>query len=234
MGWAIAVSLIALILFWLWRLAEFPSERLEWLGAALLLGLASYAWQGSPALEGRPTEARRDKPPEGSTGINDDFLNNRNPSSERWLQFAEALNRHGDHMNAAHAIQNAIDNDPDNPDLWAALGNALLLHGEGRMNPAAQMAFERTAQLASDHPAPPYFLGLALAQAGRLQDAESIWLALLERTPLDAPYRADLMNKLASIAEALGRPTPSLGDPASETGPEVQLNRRSSASAMAS
>ena len=206
MGWFAAILLIVLILFWLWRLAEFRGRRLEWLGAALLVGLAGYAWQGSPVVEGRPTESRRVLPPEGSTEINEDFLNNRDARSERWITFAEALNRQGDHMNAAHAIQNGIDNDPENADLWAALGNALLLHGEGQMNPAAQLAFERTAQIAPDHPAPPYFLGLALAQAGRLDDAEATWRALLERAPENAPYRADLESRLASVARALGRP----------------------------
>ena len=206
MGWFAAVGLIALILFWLWRLAEFRGRQLEWLGAALLLGLAGYAWQGSPVLESRPTEPLRERPPEGSTEINEDFLNNRNATSERWIMFAEAANRRGDHMNAAHAIQNGIETDPDNADLWVALGNALLLHGDGQMNPAAQLAFERAAQLAPDHPGPPFFLGLALAQAGRLDDAEATWRTLLERTPEDAPYRADLESRLASIARAQGRP----------------------------
>lgn len=206
MGWFAAVGLIALVLFWLWRLAEFRGRQLEWLGAALLLGLAGYAWQGSPVLEGRPTEPLRERPPEGSTEINEDFLNNRNATSERWIMFAEAANRRGDHMNAAHAIQNGIETDPDNADLWVALGNALLLHGDGQMNPAAQLAFERAAQLAPDHPGPPFFLGLALAQAGRLDDAEATWRTLLERAPEDAPYRADLENRLASIARAQGRP----------------------------
>lgn len=216
MGWFAAVGLIALILFWLWRLAEFRGRRLEWLGAALLIGLAGYAWQGSPVLDGQPTENRRERPPEGSTDINEAFLDNRNASSERWIAFAEALNRIGNHMNAAHAIQNGIDNDPDNPDLWVALGNALLLHGEGQMNPAAQLAFERAAQLAPEHPGPPFFLGLALAQAGRLDDAEATWRALLERTPEDAPYRADLESRLASIARAQGRPTDMPAAPAPE------------------
>ncbi|QLC24079.1 tetratricopeptide repeat protein [Parasphingopyxis algicola] len=220
MGWFAAVGLIALVLFWLWRLAEFRGRRLEWLGAALLIGLAGYAWQGSPVLEGQPTENRRERPPEGSTDINEEFLDNRDATSERWIQFAEALNRVGNHMNAAHAIQNGIDNDPDNPDLWVALGNALLLHGEGQMNPAAQLAFERAAQIAPEHPGPPFFLGLALAQAGRLNDAEATWRTLLERTPEDAPYRADLESRLASIARAQGRPVdvPVAPAPEDETG----------------
>jgi len=206
MGWFAATGLIALILIWLWRLAEFRGRKLEWSGAALFVGLAGYAWQGSPVLEGEPAENRRDRSPEGSIEVNDALLDNRNASSERWIKFAGALNRFGNHMNAAHAIQNGIDNDPDNPDLWVALGNALLLHGDGQMNPAAQLAFERAAQLAPGHPGPPFFLGLALAQAGRLDDAEATWRALLERTAPDAPYRADLESRLASIARSQRRP----------------------------
>lgn len=206
MGWLAALSLIVLILFWLGHLAKFRGKQLEWLASALLMGFAGYAWQGSSIVEGQPTENRREIPAEGSTEINDNFLSNRNASSERWIQFAEALNRRGDHMNAAHAIQNGIDSDPDNADLWVALGYALLLHGEGQMNPAAQLAFERAAQLSPEHPGPPYFLGVALAQARRLEDAEATWRALLERTPVDAPYRAQLLSRLASVGRALGRP----------------------------
>lgn len=219
MGWLTAILLIALILFWLWRLAEFRGRRLEWLGAALLVGLAGYAWQGSPVLEGQPTQSSRERPAEGSTDINDELLDNRDATSERWIMFAEARNRVGDHMNAAHAIQNAIDTDSDNADLWVALGNALLLHGEGQMNPAAQLAFERAAQLDPEHPGPPFFLGLALAQAGQLDDAEATWSALLARTPEDAPYRADLISRLSSVMRALGRPVELPDAPQSEDSP---------------
>ena len=207
MGWIAAVALIGLVLFWLWRLAEFRGPRLEWLGAALLVGLAGYAWQGSPVLEGRPTENVRDRPAEGTTDLEADLVDPQGgQSAERWIDFAEALNRAGNHLGAAQAIRNGLEQEPDNADLWVALGNALLLHGEGQMNPAAQLAFERAAEIDPEHPGPPFFIGLALAQAGRLDEAEAMWSRLLERTPEDAPYRADLVMRVGDIRASLGMP----------------------------
>ncbi|NNC72843.1 MAG: tetratricopeptide repeat protein [Sphingomonadaceae bacterium] len=206
MGWVVALALIALIIFWLWRLAEFRGARLEWLGAALLVGLAGYAWQGSPVMSGSPTQERREFPPEGSTDLEAEFINSRSHSADRWMQFAESLNRAGNHLGASQAVRNALEDNPDDPDLWVALGNSLLLHGQGRMNPAAQLAFQRAAEIDPTHPGPPFFTGLALAQGGQLDAARQVWSDLLQRTPEDAPFRADLENRLAGINSALGLP----------------------------
>ncbi len=209
MGWFATVALIALVLFWLGRLAGFRGVRLEWLGATLLVGLAGYAWQGSPVLGGSPTSERREIPPEGSADLDTDLVDPANNSpAARWTMIAESRNRAGDHLNAAHLIRNGIETDPDNADLWVSLGNALLLHGEGRMNPAAQLAFERAARLNPDHPGPPFFLGLALAQAGQFAQAQQTWNALLARTPDDAPYRADLEQRLLGLQRAMQQRAP--------------------------
>ena len=53
MGWVVILIFAALIMLGLWRFAKMPRAALELLGAALLLGIAGYAWQGSPTLAGR-------------------------------------------------------------------------------------------------------------------------------------------------------------------------------------
>lgn len=218
MGWIAVLALIGLVLFWLWRLAEFRGVRLEWLGAALLIGLAGYAWQGSPDLGGQPTVHIRDMPGEGTTDLDAELTDlPAGRASQHWAVMADALNRRGDHQGAAQAIRNALEAEPENADLWVALGNALLLHGEGRMNPAANLAFQRAARIDPAHPGPQFFFGLALAQAGRLDQAEATWSALLEATPEDAPYRADLAMRLADVRRALGMPNePPPADEAAE------------------
>ena len=67
------------------------------------------------------------------------------------------------------------------------------------MTPAARLAFARAAEISPNHPGPPFFFGLALAQAGQLDEAERVWRDLLDRSPADAPYRADLAQKLAQL-----------------------------------
>ncbi|MFN3458215.1 MAG: tetratricopeptide repeat protein, partial [Novosphingobium sp.] len=84
-------------------------------------------------------------------------------------------------------------------DLWVSLGNALVGHSDGLITPAAQFAFQKAASIAPDHPGPPFFMGLALAQSGRLADARAMWAELLRRSPDDAPYRADLVERIQRI-----------------------------------
>lgn len=208
MGWFAILFLIGITLFWLVRLARFRGARLEWLGAALMIGLAGYAWQGSPGLAGSPTVAARDLPEEGRADLDDDLTDAGQGTSGHWMVLAEAMNRRGDHESAAQIIWNALETDPENADLWVSLGNALLLHGNGQMSPAAQLAFQRAAELDPDHAGPPFFIGLALAQAGQYDEAEQVWTDLLRRSPEDAPYRADLENRLLGLSRALGRPAP--------------------------
>ncbi len=67
------------------------------------------------------------------------------------------------------------------------------------MSPAAQFAFERAAAISPNHPGPPFFLGLGLAQSGKLDEAGAVWRALLARAPANAPWRADLEARLGQI-----------------------------------
>ena len=62
------------------------------------------------------------------------------------------------------------------------------------MTPAAQLAFQRAARIAPDHPGPPFFYGLALAQGGNYAEAERIWRQLLASAPESANYRRTMRN----------------------------------------
>ena len=65
-----------------------------------------------------------------------------------------------------------------------------------------QFAFEKAAAISPNHPGPPFFLGLGLAQAGKLDEAGDVWRGLLARAPKDAPWKADLESRLAQIGQA--------------------------------
>src|SRR3546814_13836269 len=83
-----------------------------------------------------------------------------------WLTIADSYHRRGDTLNAAGVIGSALREHPNNADLWVGLGNALVLHADGMMTPAAELAFQHAAAIAPDHPGPKFFYGLVLAQAG--------------------------------------------------------------------
>ena len=60
-GWIIAIGLLALVSIALVAIGRIPRTAWEITAAALLLGLAGYAWQGRPGLAGSPRQpaARR-------------------------------------------------------------------------------------------------------------------------------------------------------------------------------
>jgi cytochrome c-type biogenesis protein CcmH len=89
-----------------------------------------------------------------------------------------------------------VEKEPKNGEAWLAMANALVSHADGTLSPAALYAFRRAAIAAPDHPGPPFFLGLAMAQSGRMAEARDLWAQLLEDTPADAPWRADLESRL--------------------------------------
>lgn len=54
MGWLFAICFAAICFGALWMSGRCSRQALEIVGAALLLGLAGYAWQGSPDMAGAP------------------------------------------------------------------------------------------------------------------------------------------------------------------------------------
>lgn len=202
MGWIIIFVLVlicAAALIWLGKLSR---TTYEITAAALLLGVAGYAWQGNPGMAGVSVE-----PKEAPNSFDDTTIDARNELGERfgtaqeWLVFSDSLNRSGKHGAAANYLRNGVKEHPEDPDLWVGLGNALVVHANGVITPAAQFAFQKAADLSPEHPGPPFFLGLAYAQSGKIDQARAIWTELLARSSEDAPWREDLESRLATMEQ---------------------------------
>jgi cytochrome c-type biogenesis protein CcmH/NrfG len=203
MGWLIVILAAAAAFAALWRFGRLDRAGLQLVASALLLALAGYAWQGSPGLAGRPKP-----PPEGGQGVESAFADMRQDllgrfdTADRWLTIADSYQRRGDTRGGAGIIRSALREHPENANLWVGYGNALVLHGGGMMSPAAQLAFQRAAQLAPDHPGPRFFYGLSLAQGGQLDEAERIWRDLLASAPPSAAWRTEIEQQLALLEQA--------------------------------
>ena len=202
MGWIILFLLVLICLAALIWLGKLSRATYELTAAALLLGVAGYAWQGNPGMAGVSVV-----PKEEANSFDDDTIDARNEMGERfgsaqeWLIFSDSLNRSGKHGAAANYLRNGVKEHPDDPDLWVGLGNALVVHANGVITPAAQFAFQKAADLSPEHPGPPFFLGLAYAQSGKIDQARAIWTELLARSSADAPWRADLESRLAAMEQ---------------------------------
>jgi len=186
MGWIILLLLIGVSLGAL-RLLRVKGAALTASAAALLLGGAGYALQGSPDLPGAPAQQMEGRDVFPLTQARHAFFGDFTPA-ETWLRMSEALARHGNTEDAVGILQNAVKRYPGDPQLWIGLGNALVDHARG-LTPPAELAYRRAAEIAPGHPAAPFFYGLALARSGDREGAVKQWKAILTNAPPDASWR---------------------------------------------
>ena len=204
MGWVIMLVLALLVAAGLWRWMRGDMGMIQFLGAALLLALAGYAWQGRPGLAGAskaPPPPTQQQPDSAFAEMRPDLMGQFN-NAAHWLSLAESYQRTGNSKEGVEIIQNALRRMPNNADLWVGLGNALIQHSDGLMTPAAELAFDRASQIAPDHPGPRFFYGLALAQGGRFDEAEQTWSQLLDSAPPSATWRGAIQEQLDALAQA--------------------------------
>ncbi len=198
-GWIGPVVLVLLAAAFLWRFARPSGGVALGIAVAVAAGFAGYAVQGRPGLPSHSVPAR-DVAYKGDTS----FAKERGALLENlgdvgaWLNFADALQRAGMTEKSVDAMKTATKAFPNSPDLWVGLGNALVVHGDGFVSPAARLAFARAAALAPDHPAPLYFLGLAWLQSGQVDEALKTWEGLRAKSPPGAPWLPDLDRKIAA------------------------------------
>lgn len=210
-GWLIAAAFAFCLMALLLAVGRIPRMSWELTAAAVLLGLAGYAWQGSPGLPGQPKMAS------ASTDrgqFDEQLAERRRGMAERygkagqWLMLSDGLGRQGKTKEAANVLLAGLKQTPDDPNLWLGLGNALIAHAGGVVSPSADFAYRRAMTLDPDAPAPPYFYGLALVRAGQLQAAKELWAPLAARAPEGSEIKAELELSIARIDAMLAAGTP--------------------------
>lgn len=205
MTWVLIIVLALAAFVAVALLFRVPRGNWEVIGAALLLGVAGYALQGSPRMPAAPKVAANSQA-DGSGAVADrQKLGEGAGMDDKHLVIADALSRHGQFADAAEVLRGAVKKDPNNAAAWLSMGNALVGHAEGMISPAAIYAYGRAADVAPDSAGPPFFLGLALIRSGRIDEGRTIWAGLLERSPKDAPWRADLAARLGELDTFLAR-----------------------------
>lgn len=197
-----ALSLLVIAAFGLLTLVfKAPRRGWELLGAALLFGMAGYAVQGRPGLPSAPGAAPENKAESASALVEARraLAGKDAAATDRWLVIGDALARNGQYADAAEILLGATEHDPKNGDAWLALANTLVSHAEGTLTPPALYAYRRAAAVDPQNPGPPFFLGLALAQSGQLDEGRALWADLLARSPADAPWRPELEMRLRRL-----------------------------------
>ena len=179
------------------------------LGAALLFGLTGYALQGSPGQPAAPGTATAKQTVDGEllvTARREFFTEPQLPS--RWIITGDGYARRGDFARAAGFYRSASEENPRDREAWLALGIALVEHAEGRLTPAALLAFERAQELDESNGGPRYFLGLSWLRAGEAARAAELWREALAKAPEDAEWRESLASRLMQLEQMLGQAGP--------------------------
>jgi len=124
---------------------------------------------------------------------------------------------------AADAFARALELAPEQAEFHSALGEALVAMAEGRVTPAAELAFRRARERAPADPAAGYYLGLAALQAGEPEQALSRWRDLLEAAPEQAPWRESIRGQIMRVERSLGQAAEPRSAPPAVT-PEAMAN----------
>jgi cytochrome c-type biogenesis protein CcmH/NrfG len=214
MGWLVMLVLAASTALGLWRWVRRDTGALQFLAAALLLALAGYAWQGQPGLAGAPKARSADdrRPPSDFAQLRKPLLGEFNQAGA-WLTASEALVQTGGTQSAVNLLRGRLEQTPRSMELWLGLADALIQHSGGMLTPAAEMAFNRAANVATEHPAPRFFYGLALARMGQVEAAEQYW-----RQVLAMPQTTDQWRQMVEQAQGMAAQMRAMGP----SGPPIQ------------
>lgn len=199
--WLFALGAGAMALLALLRLAR-PLWSL--LGAALMLGATGYALQGSPMQASRPAAPSvvqaADDP--SLIELRDNMLG-RYSLDAAYLTAADAMTRVGEKRAAVRVLLGGLDRIPRSLALWTALGTALAAHDGDAVSPSARFAFAQAMRIAPDHPAPPFFLGLAHVRADEYAAARPYWARAAASSARGSGYRREIELRLALLDRLL-------------------------------
>jgi len=201
MSWVLAIGLSLAAFAAMTLLFRLPRAAWTSVLAALALGLAGYAAQGSPGIRGAPRTATVLTPGEGGNLVEmrRAVLPEREWSRHNALITADALARHDRYADAATMLLGAVRADPRDGEAWLALGNVLVAQADGSMTPAAQLAYRRAETVAPGSPGVPFFIGVAELQAGRFLDTRGLWAEAARRAPEGSDARGEIEARVARL-----------------------------------
>jgi cytochrome c-type biogenesis protein CcmH len=114
-----------------------------------------------------------------------------------------SMNDPGDAAKAfARAIQ--LSQGHESAALLSGYGEALTQAASGAVTPQAEDAFRRALVLDPHETGSRYYLGMAYAARGQNAAAMAIWESLLADAPPNAPWRGELIDRLAALKAASG------------------------------
>lgn len=162
--------------------------------AVPLISWGLYGLIGSPDLPARPLAQRLGQDPSDATvdeliARAEAHLANSPGDARGWQVLAPVYMRLGRFADAETALRNILRLSGDSAELRAALGEAITAGARGIVTSDAEAAFSAALALDPGDPRARFFLALARAQEGRLEDARAAWQKLRSDEPEGSPWR---------------------------------------------
>ena len=120
-----------------------------------------------------------------------------------YITAADAMMRAGDPAAASRVVLSGIGRMPDSFILWTWAGVTLSAAAGGQLSPPALLAFRKAGQLAPNHPAPPFYLGLSYVRAGDFATARPLWARAVAMSTPGTQYRQEIAMRLALLDRLL-------------------------------
>lgn len=184
---------------------------------ALPAGAAAlYLILGSPQLPGEPLAERllavkQDRSLDSMVAQVEAHLE-KDPNDARGYEvLAPIYLRSGRLADAVKARRKVLALGGETATRQADLGEALTAAANGIVTAEAKSAFERALVLDPQELKSRFFIGLAAQQDGQRDKAGSIWRAILDNAPVDAPWVPTVREALAGL-DAAAAPGPGIDD----------------------
>jgi cytochrome c-type biogenesis protein CcmH len=198
------------------RSDESRRARLLLIGAlsTLVLGVAAgcYLLLGNPYLAVRSLSGPSSQDLRGLLAVLAQRVRDRPQDPRGWTLLGRGYLTLGDAADAAAAFRRAIPVAPpgDRPELYSAYGEALTQASGGEVTADAEEAFRTALRSNPKDSAARYYLGVAYANRRDTARALALWNSLLADAPSNAPWRAELVDRIALLTGTSGA-TPDVG-----------------------
>ncbi|MBV8798675.1 MAG: tetratricopeptide repeat protein [Alphaproteobacteria bacterium] len=214
---ALALMAVGFACWPLWRMGGgSAAARMTLAGAlgALILGIGggAYLLLGQPRLAVRSLSGPSPNDLSGLIAVLAARVRERPHDVRGWTLLGRGYLTVQDPNDAAAAFRRALEVAPATapPTLYSAYGEALAEAAGGAVTPDAERAFQEAVRRDPKDFAARYYLGLAYAARGDKGRALALWASLLADAPANAPWRADLIDRLAGLRRS-GEAPPDVG-----------------------
>ena len=194
------------------------SAGARWVTILVLLFIPIVSWGvyatiGTPDLPSQPLADRKGNTIQDKSAVEliaqaEAHLANAPDDGRGWAILAPIYMRLGRVDDAINAYRKALELLGKDVDRLIGLGEALTIKANGQITPEALALFEEAGTVAPADIRPPLMKARALLQAGKRDDAIDVLQIILNTSPEDALWRADIEQTIANLKAGKGPTAP--------------------------